>query len=260
MTLAFRKYGNSRPLLILHGLFGQSDNWNTLAKKFSERNLEVFAIDLRNHGLSPHSNNFSYREMAEDIFEFVKLHGLEKAILLGHSMGGKVAMFAAQLKEELFQALIVADMAPVAYPPHHDEVLKALQSIDFERVQNRKAAEEILSKSISDFGTRQFLLKNIYYTDPEAGRMAWRFNLGVITEKYNEILAEVPNKVCRIHTLFIKGEKSNYISDTYHNSIFSRFPLAEIITIPGAGHWVHADQPELFFAAAMKHIESIPNH
>src|ERR1700751_1662045 len=151
MQPAFRKYGNGQPLLILHGLFGQSDNWNTLAKRFGENGFEVFTIDQRNHGLSPHHEIWNYEVMADDIQEFIETHNLKKPILLGHSMGGKVAMFFALKYHNVLAKLIVADMSPREYPPHHDSVIKALNAVDFSKINNRKDAEAILNEFIADF-------------------------------------------------------------------------------------------------------------
>jgi pimeloyl-ACP methyl ester carboxylesterase len=254
MKLAFRKFGEGKALLILHGLFGQSDNWNTLAKQFSEQNFEVFTIDLRNHGLSPQHEDWNYEVMANDIKEFIIDYNIKNPILLGHSMGGKVAMTFALNYDGIIEKLIVADIAPVQYPAHHHEVLHALNSVDFNQVTTRKDIEEILSKSISDFGTRQFLLKNIYWENSAENKMNWRFNLKVITEKYHEILSEVNHKSSLVNTLFIRGEKSNYILDEHIDGITERFPNSKLVTIPNAGHWVHAEQPKLFFDEVMRFI------
>jgi len=254
MSLSFRKYGEGQPLIILHGLFGQSDNWNSLAKNFAEKNFAVYTIDLRNHGLSPHHDEWNYEVMADDIRIFIDEHNIQYPILLGHSMGGKVAMTFALNYGGILEKLIVADIAPVKYPAHHHEVLHALNSVDFNQVTSRKDVEEILSKSISDFGTRQFLLKNIYWENSSENKMNWRFNLNVITEKYEEILKEVIEKSSNVNTLFIRGEKSNYILDEHIDSITERFPNSKLITIPNAGHWVHAEQPKLFYEAVMSFV------
>ncbi len=247
MKLAFRKYGAGQPLLILHGLFGQSDNWNSLAKRFGENGFEVYTIDARNHGLSPHSPEFSYELMAEDIKEFIDEHKLQNVILLGHSMGGKTAMCFALKFKNVLNKLIVADMAPVKYPPHHADVLKALQAVDFKGVKTRKDAEAILNEYISDFGTKQFLLKNIYWKDTAGNIMDWRFDLTSITNNYDEILAAVPNGVCETKTLFIRGEKSHYLKDEDLSEVKKRFPNYILETIAGAGHWLHAEKPEEFY-------------
>lgn len=256
MELAYRKYGSGRPLLILHGLFGQSDNWNTLAKRFAGEGFEVYAIDQRNHGLSPHSDAFSYELMAEDLHEFIELHKLSEPLIIGHSMGGKTAMFFALKYKELAAKLVVVDMAPAAYPPHHNEVLKALRAVDFSKISTRREAEEILGKYIGDFGTRQFLLKNIYWKDTAQNLMAWRFNLDAISKNYHEILVAVPEDTCRTPALFVRGGKSNYVTDAEIPDIEKRFPDYTLKTIDGAGHWVHAERPDAFFDVALEFIRS----
>ncbi len=255
MQLAYRKFGEGQPLLILHGLFGQSDNWNTLAKRFAEQGFEVYAIDQRNHGLSLHSVDWNYTAMACDILEFIQEHQLKNPILLGHSMGGKTAMFFELEHSGILDKLIIADIAPVIYAAHHNEVIKALKSVDFNVVANRKDAEASLSQYISDFGTKQFLLKNIYWKDENDKKMDWRFNLDVIADNYHEILVEVPAKTSQVETLFIRGAKSVYISDADLPEIAARFPNYELVTIPNAGHWVHAEQPDMFYEAVMKFLK-----
>ncbi len=255
MQLAFRKYGEGQPLLILHGLFGQSDNWNTLAKRFGDQNFEVYTIDQRNHGLSPHSDVFTYEAMADDIHEFIETHKLKNPILLGHSMGGKTAMFFALKYDGVLDKLVVADMSPRAYEPHHEAVLDALNAVDFSKINTRKEAEATLNEYITDFGTKQFLLKNIYWEDNAAGKMNWRFNLAAITKNYIEILAAVPQAISDVNTLFIRGEKSSYITDIDLPEMKQRFPNYKLQTIANAGHWVHAEQPESFFNDVISFIK-----
>jgi len=254
MELAYRTYGAGQPLIILHGLFGQSDNWNTLAKRFAENGFQVFAIDQRNHGLSPHSNEWDYQAMAADLNEFIHAHHLQQPILLGHSMGGKTVMFFDLLFPGVAAKIIVADIAPRAYGAHHDSVLKALNAVDFSSINTRKEAEAILSQYISDFGTKQFLLKNIYWKEDESKQMDWRFDLKTITEKYDNVSAEVPAGSSETPALFIRGDKSGYVTDADIESIASRFPNYRIETIANSGHWVHAEQPDAFFNQVMHFI------
>ena len=163
MKLFYRKIGSGQPLLILHGLFGQSDNWNSLAKLFAEKGFEVFTIDLRNHGLSPHDDEWDYETMSKDVLELITDCNLQQVDLIGHSMGGKVAMRLAIDYPELINKLIVVDISPKYYPIHHQSVLEALNAVDFSILKTRKEAETVLSNYITDFGTKQFLLKNIYW-------------------------------------------------------------------------------------------------
>jgi len=254
MELAYREYGSGQPLIILHGLFGQSDNWNTLAKRFAEKGFRVFTIDQRNHGLSPHSNEWNYNVMASDLNEFIKFHDLEEPILLGHSMGGKTVLFYEALYSGNAKRLIVVDIAPRAYDPHHDIVLKALNAVDFTEINTRKEAEAVLNEYITDTGTKQFLLKNIYWKEDASKQMDWRFDLKTITEKYDNIGVEVPEKLSATPALFIKGDKSNYITSADEKDIAARFSNYKIETIVNSGHWIHAEQPEAFFKCVMGFI------
>ena len=252
MELAFREYGQGQPLIILHGLFGQSDNWNTLSKGFAEKGFRVFTVDQRNHGISPHSEQWSYDVMADDLSEFIDKHQLKNPILLGHSMGGKTVMFFALKYPGVASKIIIADIATRASDRHHDEVLKALNAVDFTTLKTRKEAEVVLTNYINDAGTKQFLLKNIYWKHDE--QMAWRFNLDVITRHYDEILAEVPQKRDDVSTLIMRGERSNYVHDEDVADMKKRFPNAVLVTIRDAGHWVHAEKPREFFEAVMEFI------
>lgn len=255
MKLAYREFGSGQPLIILHGLFGQSDNWNTLAKRFSESGFRVFTIDQRNHGLSPHSTVWTYQAMAEDLKEFIETHQLQDPILLGHSMGGKTVMFFELLFSGIAQKIIVADIAPKAYEPHHDAVLKALNAVDFSDINTRKDAEAILGEYISDFGTKQFLLKNIYWREDETKQMAWRFNIATITKEYDNVGVTIPDGSSNVTALFVRGEKSNYVLDSDLATIESHFPNYRLETIANSGHWVHAEQPETFFNCVMEFIK-----
>lgn len=247
MKLAYREYGQGTPLIILHGLFGQSDNWNTLAKQFAEKGYRVFTVDQRNHGLSPHSDLWSYNHMAEDLKEFIEEHQLQKPILLGHSMGGKTVMYFNYLFPEKASKIIICDIAARAYPPHHNEVLKALHAVDFDFVKTRKEAEAVLNLHISDYGTKQFLLKNIYWKDTSNNLMDWRFNLKVISDNYDSISFAVPDFKSDLPCLVIKGGKSHYITQTDEEDFKNRYPAVKIESIEGAGHWVHAEKPKEFF-------------
>jgi esterase len=251
MKLAYREYGDGTPLIILHGLFGQSDNWNTLAKQFSEKGFKVFTVDLRNHGLSPHSKDWNYGIMAEDVKKFIDEHHLTDFVLMGHSMGGKVAMYFDKLFPNLASKIIICDIAAREYPPHHGEVLQALHAVDFTIVKTRKEAEAEMNKHISDFGTKQFLLKNIYWKDTENNIMAWRFNLEVISEKYDHIRESVPFYKSDVPCLVIKGSNSNYINAEDQSDFSKRYSHVEFNTIEGAGHWVHAEKPKEFFGIVM---------
>lgn len=255
MKLFFRKYGSGQPLIILHGLFGQSDNWNTLAKKYAESGFEVFVIDQRNHGLSPHSEEWTYEAMAADLKELIDAEKISSPALIGHSMGGKTVMFFELLYPGIAKEIIVADIAPRAYPPHHKEVLDALLSIDLDNTASRKEAEEQMSRFDLDFGTKQFLLKNLYWDESsEPKKLKWRFNLKTIHEKYASIGVRIPGGRSDVRALFVKGERSDYISATDEAEILRIFPRAEFATIKDAGHWVHAEKPQQFFDETIKFL------
>lgn len=254
MKLFFRKFGSGRPMIILHGLFGQSDNWNSLAKQFGEQGFEVFAVDQRNHGLSPHSDEWNYKSMSEDLLELIKDNQLENVILIGHSMGGKTVMQFTLDHAEIVDKLIVVDMSPREYPLHHQKVLEGLNAVNFDMVKSRKEAEEVLSKYIEDYGTKQFLLKNIYWE--EDGKLAWRFNLDVITKQIMNVGAPTPvEKSVDVPTLFIRGGSSEYLTDKDLNLISELFPRSILETINGAGHWVHAEKPKEFFESVMHFVK-----
>jgi esterase len=255
MKLFYRKYGAGQPMIILHGLFGQSDNWNSLAKHFAEQGLEVYTVDQRNHGLSPHSDEWTYKSMSDDIHELVNDLGLNNIILLGHSMGGKTAMQYAIDEPSKVDKLIVADMSPRYYPLHHEAVIKGLNAVDLTTTKTRKEAEASLEKYITDYGTKQFLLKNIYWK--EDGTLDWRFNLKVITEKIVNAGEAIPtDSICEVPSLFIKGEKSDYIRDDDTQLIRHLFPNSDFETIADAGHWVHAEKPKEFFECVMQFVNS----
>ena len=243
MQLNFKKVGEGEPLVILHGLFGSLDNWMTLAKKLGEH-YEVFVIDARNHGQSPHNDEFNYDVMADDLYGFLMEQNIVDPIILGHSMGGKTAMQFAMNYPNKLSKLIVADIAPKSYPVHHTSILDGMLSIDLEIINTRKSADEQLSKHIDDFSTRQFLLKNLYWI--EQGKLAWRFNLAVINDTI-EIIGEGLKNIETFEklTLFIRGEKSNYITKNDFEPIQSIFLNSEIKTM-NSGHWVHAENPTEF--------------
>lgn len=244
---------HTQHFLIFHGLFGQSDNFGTLAKQFSEH-FTVHIIDLRNHGRSFHSDDVGFETMANDILNYLEHHQINDCFLLGHSLGGKVVMEFSYKYPERLNKLIVADIAPKDYPPHHQGIIKALNSIDFNTIEKRSQADEILQLYIPEFGVRQFLLKNIYL---ENGKYAFRFNLKTLTEKYNELIAG-NSATGRFDkpTLFLRGDKSNYIMNEDFPFIQSHFPQAEIKTIANAGHWLHAENPKDFFKEVLSFLQS----
>jgi esterase len=245
--------GEGTPLLILHGFLGMSDNWKTLGREFSKEGFQVHLIDQRNHGRSPHSEEFNYTLMAKDIHEYCHDHALEKCVLLGHSMGGKVAMLAASQFPNLLEKLIVVDIAPKYYAPHHQQILEGLKALDDANLSSRGEAEELLSNYIADPGVKLFLLKNLYWKTKE--KLALRLNLDALLKNIEAVGEALPQGASlNKPALFIKGEKSEYINKIDEALIKEHFPKAQIISIPNAGHWVHAEDKKAFFTAVMQFL------
>ncbi|MDC0249509.1 alpha/beta fold hydrolase [Flavobacteriales bacterium] len=247
MKLYSKIYGDTgQSLIIIHGLFGMSDNWNTLGKQFSKY-FTVHLIDLRNHGKSPHAEDFNYDVMCEDVFEYIQLYNIESPILLGHSLGGKVAMKFAFTYPDKIDRLIVADISPREYnSKFYTDLLAILYKIPLEDFDKREEIDHILSFSFEDKGMRLFLLKNLYRNKNK--KFAWRFNIEVLLEKVNNIQeAEFIKGICNIPTQFIRGENSNYITSKDELIIKKHFSDFSISTINGAGHWLHAENPEYFY-------------
>lgn len=249
MKLHYTVLGEGKPLIILHGLFGCSDNWRSHGKKIAEY-FQVYMIDLRNHGHSAWNNEFSYQNMVDDVFEFMQEHHLSDATMLGHSMGGKVAMLFAQQHPDLIEKLIVVDMGIKAYPPHHQHILKAINTLDLSSIKKRSEAHEHMGKYIDSEGVKQFLLKNIYWK--EQGKLAWRMNVKILEAKMPEILKAIESIECLTQTLFIRGELSQYILDEDISSLETAFPDSQFVTVKNAGHWVHAESPEVFLNAVLE--------
>ena len=246
MKLHANIIGEGNPFVILHGFLGMGDNWKTLGKKISELGFQVHLIDQRNHGRSFHDSNFNYTQLASDLHKYCLHHELENIVLLGHSMGGKTAMEFATTYPEMVAQLIIADIAPKAYPSHHQDILKALSSLNFSEIKTRGQAETVLSTYIKDTGTRLFLLKNLYWK--EKGQLGLRINLPILMEKIDEIGKALPlDRIYDGATLFARGENSGYIESIDELAITNQFPKAQIVTISDAGHWLHADNPTHFF-------------
>ena len=243
--------GEGKPLLILHGFLGMSDNWKTLAGEYAQSGFQVHVLDLRNHGRSFHAEEFNYEVMAKDVYDYCVQNKLNKIDLIGHSMGGKTAMLLATTHPELVDKLIVADIGPKFYPQHHQTILEGLNAVDFTKKPSRNDVEEVLKNYITDFGTRQFLMKSLFWKEP--GQLAFRFNLSVFNQKIDQVGTALPgNAIFNNPTLFIRGGNSNYILDEDFESIKKHFPLANFSTIPNAGHWLHAENPKLFQEISLK--------
>jgi len=246
--------GKGSPMVILHGFLGMGDNWKSLANKFSEK-YQVHVVDQRNHGRSFHDDDFSYELLVEDLLYYLDYHQLERVHILGHSMGGKTAMLFAVEHPERVMKLMVADIAPKFYPPHHQVILDALGEVDFQKVSLRSEVDEILQKHIPEIGIRQFLLKNVYRKEKD--QFAFRFNLEVLEEHYDEIgVALPPRTMFEGPVLFLKGALSGYISKQDEDLISAHFPNNSIVSIANASHWLHAENPIDFYNNVAEFLEN----
>ena len=246
MKLFFRELGEGEPMIILHGLFGSSDNWLTQAKLFAPY-YKVYSLDQRNHGQSPHSDAFDYVSMVEDLKEFIVDRSVSQPVIIGHSMGGKAAMNFALAHSDLISKLIVVDIAPKPYNLEHYTIVEGLKAIPVERLESRNEADEVLSQHVPEPDVRQFLLKNLQRQ--RDGGFSWKINLPVISEKLTNIGADLQfSGTFNKPVLFLRGGRSKYISDNDHQRIHEIFPAAEIQTLD-TGHWVQAEQPQAFFDA-----------
>lgn len=248
MGLNFRQYGETgKPLLILPGLFGNLGNWGRHSKELA-KNHAVYGVDLRNHGDSMHCDEMNYLVMAEDIKELLAGLGIESCYMMGHSMGGKVAMQLALNAPGLVDKLIVVDIAPVDYPRQakgHKHVIAGMQALNLDKLNSRAGAERKLADFIGDEATRKFVLANL--VRKESGGYRWRLNLAAIAANYDRLREKpVADRPYEKPTLFIKGALSDYIQEQHRAGILELFPNAEVKTIIGAGHWLHADKPRAF--------------
>lgn len=254
MLLHSNIIGEGQPFVILHGFLGMGDNWKTHGKNFAELGYEVHLVDQRNHGHSFHDNAFSYEVLAEDLKNYCEAKNLEDIILLGHSMGGKTAMLFATEYPELVSKLLVADISPRFYPVHHDTILNGLSALDFDVIKSRGEADKVLSDYVSDFGTRQFLLKNLYWV--EKGKLGLRINLEVLQNEVAEVGEALPSYArFEKNTLFLRGDRSEYVGHEDERIIKNHFSNVNIITIPNAGHWLHAENPKDFFEAVIEFVK-----
>lgn len=252
MNLFYRTAGEGKPLIILHGLFGSSDNWLTHAKVLG-KNHKVYLVDQRNHGASPHDDEFTYELMVLDLLKFIKQHDLIRPDILGHSMGGKVAMlFAAKYPDQL-DKLIVVDIAPKFYPVHHNVILEGLKAIPISKLASRREADDLLADYVEPPGVRQFLLKNIKRTKDG---FAWKMNLDVIYDHIANVGNGLNDDETFAHeTLFIRGSESDYIEDSDIPDLDAHFPKNNLVTIHGASHWVHVEEPEQLLEAIIVFLD-----
>lgn len=252
MKLYFRELGQGQPLIILHGLFGSSDNWYTLSKVFASR-YRVFTVDQRNHGQSPHSNDHNYKLLTEDLEEFVQEHKLKDPVILGHSMGGKTAMNFALKDPSLLSKLIVVDIMPKEYPLHHESILAGMKSLNLKTLESRSQADHLLQAHVPEPDVRQFLLKNLA-RDESQGFM-WKINLPVLDANIGPMCEGLQYAgQFTGPSLFVKGSKSWYYENGDEQPVSQLFPKAEWITLD-TGHWVQAEKPEEFVTSVMGWLE-----
>ena len=251
MLLHYKEIGEGKPLVILHGLFGTSDNWQTHAKKLGEY-YRVILVDQRNHGHSPWSEDFTYEHLADDLERLIIHLGIDQFTLIGHSMGGKTAMYYSQKYPTRLEKMVIVDIGIKQYPMHHNEIIKGIKSLDLATISSRSTAEHAMIPFVDSYGVRQFLLKNLYWV--EKGKLAWRMNVDVLEREMEEILAPIPNIEVWTPTLFLRGAMSNYILDEDWDAIEEIFPDATLETIENAGHWVHSEQPDEFIEKVLGFI------
>lgn len=253
MKLFFRQSGQGQPLIILHGLLGSSDNWFTLAKKFSE-SYSVYLIDQRNHGQSPHSDEFDYKVMTEDLEEFIHDNGIQKPHIIGHSMGGKTAMNFAVKNPDQVDKLIIVDIVPKTYFVKHDSLIDGMEAIPLASITNRTEAESILSEYEDDQAVRQFLLKNL--SRDGNGKFFWKVNLPVLSKNLQLIGADLQYEgIFGKPSLFVYGKKSDYFKPGDDKLIQNRFTKAKFVTLD-TGHWVQAEKPQEFAEVVLQFLNS----
>jgi len=246
LDLAYDEFGAAGPpVLILPGLLGSARNWTSIAKQLADTH-RVFALDLRNHGRSPWAETMSFDEMAGDVAAFIERHDLSPATVIGHSLGGKVAMRLALARPDLVERLVVVDVAPVAYTHTFGPFVEAMQALDLSVVQRRTDAELQLDRTLGDPVVGSFLLQNL--VKAEHG-FVWRVNLKALAANMPELLGFPPSDDEAVYpgpTLFMAGARSRYVEPEHRPLIARLFPNAEHALIAGAGHWVHAERPTEF--------------
>ena len=255
MKLFYEEFGSVEhpALIILHGFFASSRNWRQVAKDLAQ-NYHVYVLDLRNHGLSAHSEHMDYAVMAVDLYEFMQQAKLQQASLLGHSMGGKVAMWFALQWPQQVDKLVVVDIAPVNYSHSFDALIAALKSLPLQQIKNRKQAEELLQDAIPELSFRQFLLQNLIIQD---GEYCWRIDLEIFANTASNITAfpdiqQIPAypESC----LFMLGGKSTHVKTEHEETIYTLFPRCKIEVLSEAGHWLHAEQPQQFLTTLKTYL------
>lgn len=267
MDLFCREVGRGFPVVVLHGLYGSSDNWLSIAKQFGEH-YRVILVDQRNHGNSPHTQTHTYNDLANDLFGLVRKLGLTQFHLIGHSMGGRAAMLFQTLYPNFLKSLIVVDVAPWGYSGtdkwfvdsynEHKAIIKGMKSLTVGSIESRIEADKLLSVSIPSDRLRQFLFKNL--RRDSQGKFYWSINLDVLDKSLEEMILGVDvdrRLVQELDVLFIKGENSNYIHSSREGEISEIYPKAKLVNVKNAGHWVHAELPQVFVDEVLSFISSI---
>jgi len=247
--------GQGAPLIILHGLLGMGDNWLTLGRQYAQQGFQVHLIDMRNHGKSFHHDEMTYEAMSRDLKYYLDQHQLNTIDLIGHSMGGKAAMFFCLQYPELIKHLIVVDIAPKFYPPHHHFIFEAINHLNLQKFTKRQAIEKELSQYVDSDQIVKFILKNL--ARDKYGHFYWKANISVLEKALRDLgEAMPPNTVINCLTLFIKGAQSPYILREDENLIKAHFPHSEIVVIQNSSHWVHAQQARLFYQITLNFLKS----
>lgn len=238
--LNFKTFGSGDPVVIMHGLFGMLDNWQTIAKKLAEDYM-VYIVDLRDHGKSEHTDAFNYQLLAQDVAEFLESEWIHSAYIIGHSMGGKTALQLTADHPDLVEKLVVVDIGMKQYPGGHETIIKALNAVPIDKVQSRQEVEDVLSQYVDEPGVRLFLMKNL--SREKTGGYRWKMNLPLLTQHYQDILAAIEiEDIVDTPTMFVRGGKSRYISDEDIQTMSPLFDDVRWETVTDAGHWVHAEQ------------------
>ena len=242
VNLHFKAQGSGSPIILIHGLFGSNDNLGLLARQLKE-NHKVISVDLRNHGLSAHNQHHDYPSMAQDIIALLDQEQISTCSIIGHSMGGKVAMSLCDRIPDLIKKVVIIDIAPVAYSGHHHQnVFNALTALQSEVILSRTQADNVMSHHIEDHGVRQFLLKSLYKRDQNQYQL--RFNAPILMQSYDNIMGWQEISPYNKPILFIKGQNSSYLLPEHHSAIQRQFPQAKAHIVAQAGHWVHAEKPD----------------
>jgi pimeloyl-ACP methyl ester carboxylesterase len=267
MELFYREVGSGFPVVILHGLYGSSDNWLSIAKQIGE-SYRVILVDHRNHGNSPKAHSHTYNDLANDLYDLVRRLDIDKFHLIGHSMGGRAAMLFQTLYPNFVRSLIVVDVAPWSYSgtdiwfvnsySEHKSIIRGMKSLPLSNINSRSDADKLLSASIHSEKLRQFLFKNL--RRDSQGKFYWSINLDVLESSLEEMVLgiDVDKRVVQeLDVLFIKGEDSNYIPKRREYEIFEIYPKAKLIYIKNAGHWVHAEQPAIFVNEVLQFLSRL---